>query len=425
MESPVTESSPLSLPSSPSRQRSEKPDIEFLEELAKKGFWDIEYELNMFAKTQGYKYQLNVVTHYGLPKKARSHFKLYCSHFLNGNGNGKGNNLNSSSSSSSRKTCKHVLSFKYIGQCSGEYDPLDGPFELDYEEKSPINQNHNHPPSKCYTLGQVPSKEERISNHDKRMNKMTISMNKSIAQIPAHRPTPTATLTPTQVSYPEGVGSTDDAQSSHNNHHQNENNQGDASGHAHNYLYDDQYPAQLVRTSSEQDTVQVHKGISFASKRNTQQSNHLIGQEVLHIGSPMGYTRHQGDDASDDQRPNDLQEEGSKDEDIPWTFNLDKLNSHFERFQRKIKQSEIENLELKRKLRVLEARLGDEDNLQLIKDERDTYKRKYEELKAITKEQHRLLENDRKRRQDFERSEKDSSDKKRKVDERWLALLED
>ncbi|WWC90804.1 uncharacterized protein L201_005741 [Kwoniella dendrophila CBS 6074] len=143
-------SSSTTLSSSLTSQISETPKIEFVKGLATKDFWSIEYELNVYAKTQGYRY---VLGKQGVPsKKNRRNFRLICGHY-----NERISDTNTKELKSGYKTdCQHALLFKQTD--IENFDRCKGPFELDL---SVLISPHNHPPYQKFMDKPIPTKEER------------------------------------------------------------------------------------------------------------------------------------------------------------------------------------------------------------------------------------------------------------------------
>ncbi|WWC93620.1 hypothetical protein V866_000455 [Kwoniella sp. B9012] len=394
MESPLTGSSPLTIPSA-SHEISGIPDIEFLEALKMKSFWHIEYELNEFAKTQGYKYMLDQA---GIPKSYKRNFKLICSHLHHDEFGNGGRSKSPGLGTSSGYGCRHFISFKnYTRNPNGEesWDPASGPFKLDEKCKSGLI-NHNHPPSEYFRHLPAQSPEERKSRYVARINNR--SKKKGFTSFTQQRP---AVDTSETLSM-------------------------DRDGIDENEEEDDQEDEDKDEEEDHdfEDDGEIYVNEQRESQKNSMNIILVNSTTDDSIDSSSRFHEYLPDGKSSPLEDGQQATENNQEQDSSWQSSFAKLQSHFERFKKTIQDRDEEIIELRLKLKSLEDRLEEED-MAVIKDERDTYKRKYEELKRITKEQQRLMEDDRKRRQEFERSEKNSSDKKRKVNERWLALLGD
>ncbi|OCF57418.1 hypothetical protein L486_04876 [Kwoniella mangroviensis CBS 10435] len=389
MESPLTGSSPLTSPS-PSFDISGIPDIEFLEGLEMKSFWDIEYELNVFAKTQGYKYMLD---RGGIPKNGKKKFKMFCSHYHHDDlGNG-GTKKHPELDTSPGYGCRHYISFRYCTENpSGEErrDRASGPFKLDEKCGSGLIE-HNHPPSEHFLNLIVQSPEDRKSRYVARLN--TRLKNKGL---PLFTHPSRAVSTSTSLSV---------------NHHEDSENE----------EYDEDKDKEVQEL---EDDGEIY--VNNHWERQSDSMNIILVNSITDDlnGSSSRFHEYLPDGKSSPLEDGQQATENIQEQDSSWQVSFAKLQLHFERFKKTIQDRDEEIIHLKRKLNAMENRL-EEDDVAGLRDERDTYKRKYEELKRITKEQQSLMEGDRKRRQEFEKCEKDSSDKKRKVNERWLALLED
>ncbi|WVQ68228.1 uncharacterized protein L199_006435 [Kwoniella botswanensis] len=392
MESPLTASSPLTSPS-PSYAISGIPDIEFLQGLEMKSFWDIEHELNVFAKSQGYKYMLD---RGGIPKNGKRNFRMFCSHYHHDEFGYGGTNKPPELESSPGYGCRHYISFTYCTRNPGREEKRDrasGPFKLDERCKL---INHNHPPSEHFMNLPVQSPEERKSRYVARINNRL--KKKGFTSFTHQRP---AVSTSTSLSV-------------------------DHDGTDENEEEDDQEDEDKDKEEDHnlEDDGEIYVNDHWGSQKNSMNII-LVNSTTDNSNNPSSrFHEYLPDGNSSPLEDGQQATENNQEQDSSWQLSFAKLQSHFERFKKTIQDRDEEIIELRLKLKSLEDRLEEED-MAVIKDERDTYKRKYEELKRITKEQQRLMEDDRKRRQEFERSEKNSSDKKRKVNERWLALLGD
>ncbi|WVW85731.1 hypothetical protein I302_107769 [Kwoniella bestiolae CBS 10118] len=305
---PSSSTSSSSPPTPPSPQLSRTPDIDSIRQLAKKSFWEIEYELNTFAKTQGYTYLLkgNDI----LAGRSRT-FRLVCSRHIF---------VPDCQEDTKESKCNYVLDFRYEKE-RDTHDPLSGPFVLVMDGGL---LDHNHAPIEAFLNWPVFTIEEKKTMYR-------------------------------QIS------------------HQNNTRATRAGSH-----------------------IQLHTQFSPSiSTDNSEKSSISLPEKDK--------DNRNGDQDEQSEKQDGSIEEAREKEDVPWKLNFDPLNHHIQRLKMKLRDSEDE----------------------IVKEEGDEYRRKYEELKAITREQQGLMEDDRKKRKVYEESQVDSAEKKRKLDERWLALMED
>ncbi|WVQ68229.1 uncharacterized protein L199_006436 [Kwoniella botswanensis] len=373
------------------RNISKTPTIDFIEDIAFNSFWEIECQLNLFAKKEGYKYSVGKA---GIPRGKKLHFQLSCYQ---------------SFSNQNLQACKHVLSFKNVGDDLD--DPAKGPFELVTDKII----KHNHPPIQRFLNSRVPIPEERKMEHD---NRRVACIGQMFGQ--------------GNTKYAETDNSDEEEEDSDNEVGEEEEEVGgtvekeegereDPDNEIGEGLEEEEHPDPLdVFHDSSLSSYVDSEPESFVKepKRRIMRSNADIvtsnnGQGRVHeLMEEVEQLRRKYDQAEKENQ------HGRRESDI--------IEGEREEVKGQIAEMKIENDDLKTQLAELKNENGQlRDQIRSMEDRGDSYKVKYEDLRRITKERMRFMEEDEKRRAEAAEIERMQNEKKRKLDESFFGFLED
>ncbi|WWC93619.1 hypothetical protein V866_000454 [Kwoniella sp. B9012] len=375
------------------RNISQTPTIQFIEDISFTSFWEIEYQLNSFAKKEGYKYSVGRA---GIPRGKKMNFRLSCYQSV---------------SNQKLQACKHVLSFKNVGDDLD--DPAKGPFELVTDKII----KHNHPPIQRFLNSRVPTPQERKMEHD---NRRAACVGQMFGQ--------------GNTKYAETDNSDEEEEDSDNevgeeekevggpieeNEGEREDPDNGTGGCSEADIHPD--PLDEINDSSLSSYVDSDpEGSVKEPKRRIMRSNADI------ITSDNGQGRVHGLMEEVEQLRRKYAQAEKENQDC--RRELDIVKAEREKVKGQIAEIKIENDGLKSQLAGVKKendQLRDKVRMNEDQRQRDSYKSKYEDLRRITKERVKFIEEDEKRRAEAAEVEREQNEKKRKLDESFFGCLGD
>ncbi|WWD02418.1 hypothetical protein V865_000457 [Kwoniella europaea PYCC6329] len=339
------------------RNISKTPTIDFVEDIAFNSFWEIEYQLNLFAKKEGYKYSVGRA---GIPRGKKLNFRLSCYQSL---------------PNKNQQACKHALSFKNVG---GDLnDPAKGPFELVTDKIF----KHNHPPIQRFLNSRVPTPHERKMEHDNRRVACVGEEEEGIEKEAGEDPDNEIGENLEEEEHPDPLDVLTDSSSS-------------------SFVYSE------PESSVKEPKMRIMR--SNADIVTSSIGQVRVNELMVEIEGLRGRYDQTEKEVQDDRRE------------------LDIVKAEREKVKGQIAEMKIKNDGLNAQLAELKRENEQlRDQVKSMEDQRDPYKLKYEDLRRITKERMRFMEEDEKRRAEAAEIERMQNEKKRKLDESFFGFLED